>query len=244
MSDLETKAHSQIGQDIWVIEQVFKGKKGGFFVEAGGADGVYLSNTYVLEKHHGWKGICVEPNKNLFSELVKNRRSTNLNVSLGDKGGKTVYMVDRALLSTVARTPESAQRSLPKSKTKDVFEVTQRTLTDVLDTEGAPSRIEYLSLDVEGYEYEILKGFDFGRYTFLAMSIETVHLGGKKAALLQLLSDNGYICVMDKFLSDSFFIHKSVVYDTPSSWFVDVIVPQLCEKAQKKLRIKNPSLFE
>ena len=57
------------GQDKWVINEIFKHKKGGFFVDLAAADGVFQSNTYLLEKELNWKGICIEANPHLFKKL-------------------------------------------------------------------------------------------------------------------------------------------------------------------------------
>merc|ERR1711871_908541 len=54
---------SQIGQDHWVVQEVFGGKRGGTFVEIGAANGITLSNTVSLERHFAWGGLCIEPSK-------------------------------------------------------------------------------------------------------------------------------------------------------------------------------------
>jgi len=64
-------SYSQIGQDLEVLN--FYNKKDGFFIEIGASDGIFLSNTYLLEKDHNWKGICVEPVPSKFELLCKNR---------------------------------------------------------------------------------------------------------------------------------------------------------------------------
>mgnify|MGYP001445796778 CR=1 FL=1 len=59
-------------QDKWIID-LTNAKTDGYFVEAGAADGIRSSNTYVLEKHLNWQGICVEPIDGLYEMLIKNR---------------------------------------------------------------------------------------------------------------------------------------------------------------------------
>src|SRR5208282_2318440 len=51
--------YSQLGQDKWVIENIFKHRRGGFFVDIGAYNGVDISNTYYMEQQLGWSGICV-----------------------------------------------------------------------------------------------------------------------------------------------------------------------------------------
>jgi hypothetical protein len=64
---------SQYGQDKWIAEEVFPELKGGYFVDLAAGDGIFLSNTYVLEKDLGWSGICIEPNTESFKKLKLNR---------------------------------------------------------------------------------------------------------------------------------------------------------------------------
>ena len=58
--------------DLFVLETLGK-ERGGYFVEAGALDGVQASNTLLLEEDYGWTGICVEPDPQLYAELVENR---------------------------------------------------------------------------------------------------------------------------------------------------------------------------
>jgi hypothetical protein len=55
-----SQSYSQIGQDLEVLRK-YKNKYNGYFVDIGASDGIIYSNTYLLEKRYGWKGICVEP---------------------------------------------------------------------------------------------------------------------------------------------------------------------------------------
>jgi len=64
---------SQIGQDKYVLDNIFANKKNGYFIELGGADGVTYSNTYYMEKELDWNGICIEPNPKYKECLKKNR---------------------------------------------------------------------------------------------------------------------------------------------------------------------------
>lgn len=65
-------SNAQLLQDLWVLFQTYE-RSNGFFVEIGACDGIFLSNTYLLEKKFGWRGILVEPNPKWHQELQKNR---------------------------------------------------------------------------------------------------------------------------------------------------------------------------
>ena len=79
------------GQDAWVLE---KAGAGGYFVEAGAHDGVSHSNTVALERHHGWRGLCVEANAKLRA-LVTRRRSCAISGAAlaGDDGRAEILFV-------------------------------------------------------------------------------------------------------------------------------------------------------
>ena len=83
---------SQHGQDKFLNEQIFKGKKSGIFLEVGAHDGISFSNTYFFEKNLNWKGICIEPIPEVFKELERNRRCVCENVCIDDKEGKKFFL--------------------------------------------------------------------------------------------------------------------------------------------------------
>jgi FkbM family methyltransferase len=200
------ETYSQDGQDRFVAETVFNGKRDGFFVEAGAGDGLWISNTLLLERRYGWNGILVEPTS-AFSLLQKNRPNCRLENSCLAGVQKTVTLVEISDTGQAALSPQ-AQANLLLSKTVDVapkalsqmdskwgktqrqYEVQARPLADVLKAHGAPEYIDYLSLDVEGYEYEILSTFPFEAYRFGCLGIER-----PPRALLEHLGTSGYAAV-------------------------------------------------
>jgi len=150
--------------------------KGGFFVEAGANDGFSQSNTYVLERFSGWSGILIEGIPELAEHCRRlRRRSRVYNCALvaPDFGAADVRMHYANLMSVVdesLETQAAQDRHLQQGRalqglryTYDVM-VPARTLTSILDAAGAPSNIDFLSLDVEGYEPQVLRGLDRARY--------------------------------------------------------------------------------
>lgn len=224
-------SYSQHGQDRWVIDRVFKNKKhGGYFLEMGAADGILLSNTYLLEKKFGWNGILVEPTHK-FEQLKVNRNAHCDNSCIAALK-KTVYVVeipgpahvsqqrDNTLRSmtidadteeeayklALGRLPENLKSSLGNINF-NIKKKSSITLADLLEKYDAPSQIDYFSLDVEGYEYEILKNFPFDRYIFHCMTIER-----PSTMLRKLLEQTGYIAVGRNDVGDIYYIHSSM-YD-------------------------------
>jgi hypothetical protein len=199
------KSNSQWGQDVWVAE-FLEGKRGGFFLEMGAGDGIWISNTLLLEKEFGWTGILVEPTS-AFERLIKNRPACICDHSCiaGERKSVTLFEIfDRGqaeinekasqnTLLSVVRENVDAQEGEKLSSYwghfKHAYCVETITLTDLLHKYNAPHIIDYFSLDVEDYEYEILKNFNFGEYRFLCLSIERPTI-----ELQHLLENNGYRC--------------------------------------------------
>lgn len=159
--------------------------RNGFFIEAGANDGFVQSNTYYFEKIRGWRGILIEPIPELFRACVKERtRSAVYNCALvADGYGRTsITMVCTNLMSLVegarkSRAGDLEHLSRSVEMQPDVPEpydltVRARTLTSILQ-EADVTDIDLLSLDVEGYELEALKGLDLRQYRPRYMLIET-----------------------------------------------------------------------
>jgi FkbM family methyltransferase len=185
---------SQIGQDLEVVK-FYNNKEGGFFIEIGASDGLILSNTYLLETKYKWKGICCEPIPENFEKLVKNRpNSICYSEAVYDHSGLTLTF-DIAhnchLLSGISKHIDEHRTTVDANKT--MIEVQTISLLDVLDKAKAPSFIEYMSLDTEGSEFEILKNFDFERYTFGLIDIEHNFIEPRRTNIKNLLLSKGYI---------------------------------------------------
>jgi FkbM family methyltransferase len=187
-------SQSQLGQDLEVIK-FYNNKNNGFFIEIGASDGIKLSNTYLLETQFKWKGICCEPIPDKFEKCVKNRKnSICYNNAVYNQTGLTVTF-DIAnkcdLLSGISHHINKHMSTVNANKT--TIQVKTISLLDVLDNAGAPSFIEYMSLDTEGSEFEILKNFDFGKYTFGLIDVEHNYVEPQRTAINKLLLSKGYI---------------------------------------------------
>lgn len=184
---------SQLGQDLEVVN-FYNNKEDGFFIEIGASDGLILSNTYLLETKYKWKGICCEPIPKNFEKLVKNRpNSICYSEAVYNCSGLTVTF-DIALdnlLSGISNNIDKHKSKVDANKTS--IEVQTISLVDVLDKANAPSFIEYMSLDTEGSEFEILKYFDFERYTFGLIDVEHNYMEPRRTEIKNLLLSKGYI---------------------------------------------------
>ena len=185
------KSKSQLRQDLMVASYL-KYKKKGYFVEFGATNGKDLSNTYLLEKEFLWTGILAEPAKIWHREIKKNR-SANINFNcVYSKSNIQISFVETKIseLSTIAKFSETDSHMLHRKNGK-IYNVKSISLEDLLKKYNAPINIDYLSIDTEGSEYEILKNFDFQKYRFNIITCEH-NYGANRKKIFTLLSKNGY----------------------------------------------------
>jgi FkbM family methyltransferase len=202
---------SDRGQDRWIIDEVFPQKTGGFFLELGAADGFSDSNTYVLEKRYGWRGICIEPHPELFDALVNRYKRSCTCVPLAvdcERGsvefvlaGQTSGLLTDESDNSPTRRPHQIKAARARGRIKVVEAL---PLHELLDKHGAPPVVDYFSFDVEGLETRILRNFPFNRYTFLAITIER-----PTPELNALLFRHGYHFVRNS-LYDTFYVHETL----------------------------------
>jgi len=175
---------SEIGQDKWVLVKMFPGVRNGYFLDVGSGPGTIGSNSKALEDA-GWSGICVDP----FPSQMEGRRCVMVRQVVSDAPGKVVRFHTHAGLGGIADTLGKWKEEASKSP---VTEFTTTTLGNVLDEAHAPPFIHFLSLDIEGAEFDALKGLPFDRYRFGAMAIEHNDEEPKRTNILKFLEARGY----------------------------------------------------
>ena len=149
----------------------------GVCIEIGAYDGVFLSNTYHFELK-GWKALCIEPIELSFNKCVKNRKECiNCCISDKDTEDKDFYMFElpgNNLCAISGLIPD--QRLIDSHshmiKNKTVCKVKVRSLTSLLDELQYPTDIDFISIDTENTELDVLKGIDFNKYNIKYMVIE------------------------------------------------------------------------
>ena len=180
--------YSQLGQDRDVLQIYNKG----YYVEVGASDGIELSNTYALELK-GWKGICVEPIPARYEKLVKNRNAICVNKAVYHTSDvEVVFSISNTydLLSGI-KDYLTAYKDKVLSNHTDIT-VETKTLNDILNDASAPLFIEYLSLDTEGTELEILKSVDLKKYTFGIIDVEHNFQEPIRSQIREYLESYGY----------------------------------------------------
>jgi len=196
LAQLRSKAKSQLGQELWVLEMTSY-KRGGFFVEFGATDGVMLSNSYLLEKEFGWRGICAEPNPSAFEALRVNRGCQVSPHCVGPVSGEEVEFIFAEAYGGMARDfPEDGHGAKRDAYREAGQSTILRTvsLDDLLTEYQAPTTIDYISIDTEGSEFAILETFPFDKWNVIHFSIEH-NFTEQRGRIRELLESHGYICV-------------------------------------------------
>jgi FkbM family methyltransferase len=197
-------APSQFYQDIFCLI-LNHGKRNGVFAEIGAYDGLLISNTILLEKQFGWSGILAEPSPRWRKSLQENRSCAVDTRCVWARSGESVRFGDLEgdklfTQSSITGGGQADNRVFTAS-----YDVQTVSLTDLLDQHQMPPVIDFMSIDVEGCEYDILEGFDFSRYRFEFLAIET-HVD-KDCQIERLLRQNGYAKILANVSGhDSFFV--------------------------------------
>tara|TARA_B110000971_G_C19939754_1_gene468169 strand:+ start:297 stop:1049 length:753 start_codon:yes stop_codon:yes gene_type:complete len=181
---------SQFGQDLFVLNEL-NFKKNGFFVEFGATNGINGSNTYLLENRFNWRGILAEPAKIFYNELNKNRKCfIETNLVWKNSKSRLLFHEDFAGgLSTIKKFIDHDTQIRKKNK-EYILETI--SLNDLLVKYNAPKIIDYLSIDTEGSEFNILNNFDFNKYKFRIITCEH-NFTPNKNKIHKLLTKNGYV---------------------------------------------------
>lgn len=186
-----TESRGQFLQDLWVAFET-QGMRDGFFVEFGATDGVKFSNTYYLENELGWTGILAEPGRVWHDALTRSRQCKIDKRCVWKESGHTVVFNEApvAVHSTIDQYSE--QDGLAATRKDGVkYEVETVSLNDLLTFHNAPRRIDYLSIDTEGSEVDILSALDFDKWDIRFITVEHNHTE-RRQEIVNLLGPKGY----------------------------------------------------
>jgi FkbM family methyltransferase len=182
-------SYSQVGQDNWVIEML-GGKKKGFFLDVGAYDGVKFSNSYMLELNYNWSGLLIEAHPSNYKKLKSTRSSDCINCAITDSIG-------------FVKIDGHGDTSSKISETGHKIEST--TFKELFERCDIPNLIDYMSLDIEGYESTSLKEFPFQTHICSLITVEhNLYLGddSNKKSIKETLLKNGYEIVKENVTSD------------------------------------------
>jgi hypothetical protein len=225
-----------------IVEQIFQGRppqnrRQRYFVELGAADGLRISNTLALEQRFGWHGLCIEPSLAYAQLVMSNRTCVKRGEAVSGRSGDIVNFLDQTLADPTSDVREPAGRepagrldpvTAPPSAEGLYSGITSwmstyrvagaatkkvtRTLADILDESSFPKHVDFLSLDTEGSELDILSTFPFDRRSFGAVLVEHNHEALRRRDLRLLLESKGYVRVRC-IESDDLFVSLKVLSD-------------------------------
>lgn len=180
-----TKSFSQEGEDL-LLKRIFEHKKNGFYIDVGAHHPFRFSNTYLFYKK-GWKGINLDAMPNSMKIFEKYRpRDINLEIPVGKDGEKLVYYIfNEPALNTFDKNRIEAIVSKSVYTLIREMEIQIRSLKSILD-EYLPKgqNIDFMSIDVEGLDFEVLKSNDWKKYRPEILLVESLGGGGVLMTLL------------------------------------------------------------
>lgn len=214
--------YSQEKQDEILEGYVFKGYKRGVFVDVGAWDGVCFSNTLFFEKERGWTGLQIEPIKEQYEELVKNRpNTTNLNVAISDVEGEAEFLSISGPTGMLSGLKENYDPRHVRRIERETAEMNTEAKTVIVSTRRLDSifrehtiqRVHYLSIDAEGSEMKIIQSIDFN-YTYIDVIGFENNFNDKTQPIIDFLLGKDYVKLPITSL-DVFMIRKNSPFSPP-----------------------------
>ncbi len=189
--------YARSGQDEYLNKEVFKEKKNGIFVDLGAYDGVESSNTLFFEETMNWDGICIEPLPEIFSKLLKYRKSICINVCASNKDEIGQFMhVNPAIrpkspreigrtsnyekLSGLVEFYTQQEKNIIDNVMEQcggnnmIFNVVCLNINTILNILHGKS-IDLLSIDTEGSEFAILQAIDYSKFDIKVIVVEVIN---------------------------------------------------------------------
>lgn len=189
--------YSQFQQDKWINNNIFKNKSGGIFVDIGAHDGKSSSNTYFFEKNFLWKGICIEPIPQVFKALRSNRKCICIQGAIGEKEEVKDFLRIHGPVEMLSGLmdkydPRHIERIHEELKIRgghyEILKVQTYNINMILAQNNLFS-IDFLSLDTEGGELDILKSIDFDRFHIHVITVENIY---NTNDISEFLTSKGY----------------------------------------------------
>ncbi|HPJ25957.1 MAG TPA: FkbM family methyltransferase [Synergistaceae bacterium] len=185
---------SQYGQDKFVAEYLFPEKNRGIFVDVGANDGVTLSNSLFFEKQRSWTGLCVEPLPEIFEKLREAREKAFCeNVCVSQREGTLDFaMVEGGdMLSGIVETMDKRHhRRIEKEKGHvAILRLPSLRLQTLLEKYNL-DHVDFLSIDTEGSELEVLHSLDFEKTKVGVICVEN---NSGKRDVRRYLEERGFV---------------------------------------------------
>ena len=215
-----TKYYGQYKQDEFLNETFFHNKEGGTFVDIGAHDGITINNSLFFEKNLNWSGVCVEPLTTIYMKLKENRNCTVLNCAVDEEDGQTEFVQNTGyteMLSGILKHYDSRHTARRDHEIKhmggetNVVKVNTLRLETIFDVHNI-KKVEYLSIDVEGGEFSVIKSINFDKVFIDIIGFED-NYPDVSVNIRKYLEDRGYVFIT-RLGGDIMMIHKDSEYKT------------------------------
>jgi len=190
-----TTSYGPNGEDI-TIKNMFWGKRSGFYVDVGAHHPTRFSNTRLLYKI-GWNGINIDAMPGSMKIFQRERsRDINIEMAISSRPETHVYNIfDEGAYNTLSKKLAEEYQIKGKTKKGEVS-LKSETLSKILDLHLPDNtKIDLLSVDVEGYDMEVLKSNDWSKYRPEVISIEEIGFDAEapqNSEIFKFLKDQGY----------------------------------------------------
>lgn len=219
INDNVTTFYSQQGEDFFIFRNFINlPTKDGIFLELGACDGLLYSNTMFFEKYLGFNGILIEPVKEFYEKLIKNRPNNSCyNYAISSNKSDVDILVNGAVSGIKQNMSESFIDSWYSKGKSSIRKVKTKTLDNIFQEKGI-KYIDFFSLDVEGGELDVLKTIDWNNITIYLICIELDgHNEEKDEKCRQILIDNGFILkirMINEFWINPNYFRKNILFDS------------------------------
>jgi FkbM family methyltransferase len=207
--------YSQCGQDEYLEKTVFKGHKNGIFVDVGAHDGISINNTLYFEKNNGWTGINIEPIEKVYNNLILNRPNCiNINCAVSTINGEEDFLCNSGyteMISGLKRTFddrhfERLQRENNEHKSiTNLINVKTKRLENIFE-ENDIKHINYLSIDVEGAEFDVIQSINFDKVFIDVIGFEN-NFYDNSVPIINYLKEKNFVLIF--LATDIFMIHRN-----------------------------------
>ena len=205
-------SYSQCGEDL-IVEHALKwlGIPQPTYLDIGAFEPKYINNTYHFYRH-GCRGVCVEPDPDSFRLLkLVRRRDVCLNVGIGISGESVTapfYVMTSHFLNTFSEDDAKRYAAQGRERIECVVQIPTVPINRIVEQHFNPAP-QFVSLDVEGLELQILKTLDFGRFRPQVFCVETItysedNTETKVEEIIQFMNGQGYFVYADTYLNTIF----------------------------------------
>jgi len=202
--------YSFSGVDV-IIQNIFRNKQKGFYVDVGCQNPIKNNNTYLLHKK-GWFGLNIDLDKdNIDIFNVSRPNDENINTAISNKVGQTdlYFYHKKSPINTIDKSTSNFQ----KANVSEIKKIQTNTLNNILyNSKYKNTKINLLSVDVEGHELQVFEGLDFNLHKPEVIVVELLDLSVKKLEIKNLNIENLFNTELYKFLTSKNYILVNCIY--------------------------------